>query len=136
MTEKQLTKRELVEKIAKEQNLNPNKLMRMSVEELKKMDLVVPDSEDDLLGGGVEASPSNDDGKPSDVSDIQEVSTTKPVAEAIPEVEISTQETPSTDEEVETEDADSLPESPNTNGERVLLGYHPVTGNEVYSDEQ
>ena len=136
MTEKQLTKRELVEKIAKEQNLNPNKLMRMSVEELKKMDLVVPDSEDDLLGGGVETSPSNDDGKPSDVSDIQEVSTTKPVAEVITEVEISTQETPSKDEEVETEDADSLPESSNTNGERVLLGYHPVTGKEVYSDEQ
>ena len=105
MTEKQLTKRELVEKIAKEQNLNPNKLMRMSIEELKKMDLVVPDSEDDLLGGGVEASPSNDDGKPSDVSDIQE-------------------------------DVDALPESSDTNGERVLLGYHPVTGKEVYSDEQ
>lgn len=133
MTEKQLTKRELVEKIAKEQNLNPNKLMRMSVEELKKMDLVVPDSEDDLLGGGVETSPSNDDGKPSDVSDSQEVVTT---AEVIPEVEISTQETPSKDEEMETEDADSLPESSDTNGERVLLGYHPVTGKEVYSDEQ
>lgn len=136
MTEKQLTKRELVEKIAKEQNLNPNKLMRMSVEELKKMDLVVPDSEDDLLGGGVETSPSNDDGKPSDVSDIQEEDAVKPVAEVIPEVEISTQETPSKDEEVETEDADSLTESSDSNGERVLLGYHPVTGKEVYSDEQ
>ncbi len=38
-----MTKKELAEKVAKEQNLDVNKLMRLTVAELQKMDAVVPD---------------------------------------------------------------------------------------------
>lgn len=39
-----MTKKELAEKIAKEQNLDAVKLMRLTVAELEKMDIVVPDT--------------------------------------------------------------------------------------------
>lgn len=46
----QLTKKQLIEKISKEQKVDPKSLERMNVAALLKMDTVVPD-DGDLLGG-------------------------------------------------------------------------------------
>lgn len=65
-----MTKKELVEKICKEQNLDPKKLMRLNMEELAKMDAVVPDEGADILGGNATPEiptvlPESHAGKPS-----------------------------------------------------------------------
>lgn len=43
-----MTKKELVEKVAKEQNLDPKKLSRLTVAELEKMDVVVKDENSEV----------------------------------------------------------------------------------------
>lgn len=53
-----MKKVDLIAKIAKEQNLNPEQLERLPMIELEKMDKVVPDSapsDGDILGGGDDA---------------------------------------------------------------------------------
>lgn len=44
-----MKKKDLVAKIAKEQNLDPKELNRLPIEELKKMDIVVPDVDASVL---------------------------------------------------------------------------------------
>lgn len=105
--EKKLTKADLVAKIAKEQNLEPKKLSRLSMDQLYQMDKVVPDEGADILGG--EAT--------------QEEAT---VGESTQEVGGESE-----DSSGPTEDVDSKPES-SEKVEEVLLGYHPVTGKPVY----
>lgn len=118
--EKKLTKAELVEKICKEQGLDPKKIGRLNMEELHKMDKVVPDEGADILGGEAPESPSEPVGN-------TEVQTTDAGA-AGSDSEPST--VPENKPDVGQESEES--EAPEANTTKVLLGYHPVTGKPVY----
>ena len=97
-----MTKKELAEKIAKEQNLDATKLMRLTVVELEKMDAVVPDaeieSEIDIFEGAELEEENETEGNDS-----------------------SPEEDPS---DVVEEDKAPL--------ERKLVGHHPITKKPVY----
>lgn len=168
-----MTKKELVAKIAKEQGLDPKKLERMNMEELHKMDKVVPDapaaSDDDLLGGETSEAPKSGDvsesqdsvsGGEADTVPAAEVSDPAPaesapvgtpvVAEGPGSMDPEQTETPKSPSEVETEQGqgdsgeDVLPEPPASTVvvreeielEHIIIGQHPVTGEDVYLDEQ
>jgi hypothetical protein len=69
-----MKKRDLVEKIAKEQNLDINDLMRLPVEELRKMDAVVPDENEE--GDEVESeeptsAPTSEEPTPPVVAQVE-----------------------------------------------------------------
>ena len=154
-----MTKKELVAKIAKEQNLDEKKLMRMNMEELTKMDKVVPD-EGDLLGaselpsvGGSDENKSDSVGDASvDTSgsqgadDNQLGSSSQEGTTVVGEVggmEPQISETPKSSTEVETEEGstdvgvDGVGEGTDAVvKEHVIIGYHPVTEAPVYADEQ
>ncbi len=100
--EKKLTKADLVAKIAKEQNLEPKKLSRLSMDQLYQMDKIVPDEGADILGGEAPESPTEE----------------------------PTVDTDSAPVEPSVETGDALP--PVESEEKILLGYHPVTGKPVY----
>lgn len=100
-----MKKADLVEKIAKEQNLDPKKLSRLSVDQLKKMDEVVPDAEE--------------------VEDAAELGDILGEEEADQEsVSVGVEE-----EAVDDVEADVVAESPK---ERRLVGHHPITKEPVY----
>lgn len=126
-----MTKKELAEKIAKEQNLDATKLMRLTVAELQKMDLVVQDEGADILGGDAPESP------------IQ----SSPEGASLPETSTES----STDSGSDTGKPDhgdmgtvdetepDLGESGMGNSDdserpvaQVLLGYDPISGEPVY----
>lgn len=74
-----MTKKELATKIAKEQNLDATKLMRLTVAELEKMDIVVPDAEIesdiDIFEedeSGAEESEAGNDSQEEDPADVVE----------------------------------------------------------------
>lgn len=154
-----MTKKELVAKIAKEQNLDPKKLERMNMETLHKMDKVVPDTDGDLLGSAELPSanvPHDADTIPATGTDGAEVGSETTVSTgATPDVghasdegtvivgemtgtmELPPQETPAGSTEVASEEGSDV------HGTRtdavvghVILGYHPVTEEPVYADEQ
>lgn len=100
-----MTKKELAIKIAKEQNLDAAKLMRLSVVELEKMDLVVAD-DGDLLGSG-----------------------TLIVGET-GEATVDHSESPQNTSEMEGEEGPSTSGEDHKDG--ALIGYHPVTEEPVY----
>jgi hypothetical protein len=195
-----MTKKELVAKIAKEQNLDPNKLERMNMETLHKMDKVVPDTDGDLLGsaelpsvpsvpntlpadqtgsgtlptdatglpedgsedlgtgsvddaGGLATEHDHQSGTPDTTSDAGDATQTGEqdsgspavstevgtviVGEMTGTMELPPQETPTGSTEVASEEGSDV------HGTRtdavvghVILGYHPVTEEPVYADEQ
>lgn len=181
-----MTKKELVEKIAKEQGLDPKKLHRLNMEELLKMDKVVPDapasSDDDLLGGESQEAPKSGDvsesssdpvstdansagaaesessGSEGDAGNGEEtLGSDQPslpsqvgtdvVAEGPGSMDTVPSETPKSPSEVAAEQGqgdsgkDILPEPPadpvvEEVKEHVIIGYHPVTEEPVYLDEQ
>lgn len=148
-----MTKKELVAKIAKEQNLDPKKLERMNMEQLKKMDLVVAD-ESDLLGDselptnpgsdqdGIQTSgngavdSSEHSGGPTSDHKLPESGTQ--VLGEVAGMNPAISETPKSTDTVETQEgSDTLGSgADDVVTERVLIGYHPVTEAPVYSDEQ
>lgn len=98
-----VTKKELAEKIAKEQNLDATKLMRLTVVELEKMDAVVPDAEieseiDIFEGAELEE-------EESDESESQEEDPSDVVEEA---------------------------KAPVEGRQPILVGHHPITKKPVY----
>ena len=110
-----MTKKELVEKIAKEQNLDPKKLSRLSVTELEKMDKVVPDAEitnddDDIFGEDSPSElPSEDEGTPVVVDDMEDV-----------------------EGELDSFPTTVITEGPIESKEKILVGHHPITKEPVY----
>lgn len=125
-----MTKKELVAKIAKEQGLDPKKLDRRNMEQLKKMDAVVAD-EGDLLGGPSEIAHA---GLPMGLP-IEEG--TQVVGE-VGGMQPSITETPKSPDTVETQEgSDTLRSGADAVvKEHIIIGYHPVTEAPVYADEQ
>lgn len=105
-----MKKADLVAKIAAEQKLDPKVLERMTVVELQKMDVVVPD-DGDLLGAEPIGAPATG---PTGTSPTD--------APAERELE---------DHEIENDVSDSgTTDEPAKNP--TLVGYNPVTGKEIY----
>lgn len=144
MTRPMTPKQILVAKIAAEQKLDPKKLERLNMEELQKMDLVVPD-EGDLLGSPELPSgrDSGSDETPVLPSSVGSASTegTIVLGETVPEAgaDIAPSETPIPPTQMETQEGQTDASGSIPSGERadaVVIGYHPVTGEPVYSDAQ
>lgn len=93
-----MTKQQLAKKVAEEQNLNYEDLMRLSVNVLKQMDKVVPD-DSELLGDSQES--------PSKELSVAEKTASEDASEA--SVDVGT-----------------------GSGILELLGYHPITGDEIW----
>lgn len=98
-----MKKVDLIAKIAKEQNLNPEQLERLPMIELEKMDKVVPDADgSDILGD--DTVPPSDAGQDPVVE--QDSVSDAPVGEGLP--------------------------SPEGVSKAVYVGNHPVTGDPVF----
>lgn len=104
-------KKILVDKIAKEQNLDTKQLWKMSIETLRQMDKVVPDTDGaDILGDDTQEGPKSDV-LPDTIAD-----------QVSGPIEVKSNELPSSPK-------------PKSVKPKVKLGYHPVTGLPVYSDD-
>lgn len=105
-----MTKKELAEKIAKEQNLDAKKLMRLTVAELEKMDVVVPDTKIvDVEGNEVHV----DDNGNLVIEDV----------DIFDGVEL---------EEDPSDDMVEEAKAPVEGREPILVGHHPITKEPVY----
>lgn len=122
--EKKLTKADLVAKIAKEQNLEPKKLSRLSMDQLYQMDKIVPDEGADILGGEAPESPT--DTTPSSDENADNSGTSSEGESDLG------QGTDSAPVEPSVETGDALPPVEEKPEAQILLGYHPVTGKPVY----
>ena len=103
-----MTKKELVAKIAAEQNLDPKKLERMNMEELTKMDAVVADAQ----------TIEHDDGEHIEHDDL---------GEKFPEDEPEMSAT--WEDEVEGSGEEAVQHVPS---EKIYIGVHPITLEKQY----
>lgn len=102
-----MKKVDLVAKIAKEQNLDPEKLERLSMTELEKMDKVVPDGQ----SSGQESSKSSDS-SPSSSSSASDDEEGSDILGSDPEAPVVAQD-------------------PVSDAQGKVIGNHPVTGEPV-----
>lgn len=124
--EKKLTKADLVAKIAKEQNLEPKKLSRLSMDQLYQMDKIVPDEGADILGGEAPESPTTPDTTPASDENADNSGTNSEGESDLG------QGTDSSPVEPTVEGGDDVPTVEEKPEAQILLGYHPVTGKPVY----
>lgn len=138
-----MKKVDLVAKIAKEQNLDPEQLNRLPMLELEKMDKVVPDSslsDGDILGGDDTVSPTGAEAgtvvaqdSVSDAPVNQESATADETSSgsetsgnSLPSDVSGASEEPTPSEEEETPSEVKSPEG------KDYIGKHPVTDAPVY----